>query len=183
MIDGLSARDILLKFYTEDSGLFRLLWLHSCQVAEQALEIAGRLHRNVDKEFIRDAALLHDVGIIRTNAPSIYCTGQEPYIRHGVIGGDMLREAGVDERFARVCERHTGAGITAEEILRDGLPLPCRDMVPVSLEEKIICYADKFFSKSAVTEKKSVGSIRRDLAKFGQAQLKRFDEMDKLFNR
>ena len=145
MIGNLSAKDILLEFYEEDSKLFRLLWTHSCQVAEMALEIASKFPKQADAEFVYDAALLHDIGIIRTNAPSIHCTGTEPYIRHGIIGAEMLRNFDPSlERYALVCERHTGAGISKEEILSESLPLPPRDFLPVSFEEKIICYADKF---------------------------------------
>lgn len=183
MIGTLSAKDVLTKFYDEDSDLFRLLWHHSCQVAEMALDIAARFPE-ADSSFVYDAALLHDVGIIKTNAPSIYCNGSEPYIRHGILGAEMLR--GVDssmEPYALVCERHTGAGISAAEIERDNLPLPHRDMIPLTLEEKIICYADKFFSKSNVDDVKTVDNIRADLAKFGKGQLERFDAMNALFNR
>lgn len=183
MIGNLSAKDILLEFYEEDSKLFRLLWTHSCQVAEMALEIASRFPKQADAEFVYDAALLHDIGIIRTNAPSIHCTGTEPYIRHGIIGAEMLRNFDPSlERYALVCERHTGAGISKEEILSESLPLPPRDFLPVSFEEKIICYADKFFSKSTTGTVKTVDSIRRDLAKFGHGQEERFNELNQLFN-
>ena len=176
MIGNLSAKDVLLKFYDEDSDLFKLLWHHSCQVAEMALDIASRFPE-------ADQDLLHDVGIVKTHAPSIFCNGDEPYIRHGILGAEMLR--GIDasmEPYARVCERHTGAGISAAEIERDNLPLPHRDMIPVTLEEKIVCYADKFFSKSKTDTVKTVDSIREDLAKFGEGQLARFDAMNALLN-
>ena len=153
MVGNLSAKDVLLKFYDEDSDLFKLLWHHSCQVAEMALDIASRFPE-ADQDFVYDASLLHDVGIIKTHARSIY-------IRHGILGAEMLR--GIDasmELYARVCERHTGAGISAAEIERDNLPLPHRDMIPVTLEEKIVCYADKFFSKSKTDTVKTVDSIR-----------------------
>lgn len=182
MIGNLSAKDVLLKFYDEDSDLFRLLWRHSCQVAEMALDIAARFPE-ADQDFVYDAALLHDIGIIKTNAPGIFCLGTEPYIRHGILGAEMLR--GINshmEPYALVCERHTGAGISAAEIERDNLPLPHHDMIPVTLEEKIICYADKFFSKSNVDDVKTVDSIREDLAKFGKDQLARFNEMNALLN-
>ena len=174
MIGNLSAKDVLLKFYDEDSDLFKLLWHHSCQVAEMALDIASRFPE-ADQDFVYDASLLHDVGIIKTHAPSIFC--------NGILGAEMLR--GIDasmEPYARVCERHTGAGISAAEIERDNLPLPHRDMIPVTLEEKIVCYADKFFSKSKTDTVKTVDSIREDLAKFGEDQLARFDAMNALLN-
>jgi uncharacterized protein len=59
-----------------------------------------------------------------------------------------------------VAERHTGAGITLDNILAAGLPLPPRNMVPLTHEEKIICCADKFFSKSP---KKQGQTMTRDL--------------------
>ena len=139
-----------------------------------ALDIASRFPE-ADQDFVYDASLLHDVGIIKTHAPSIFCNGDEPYIRHGILGAEMLR--GIDasmEPYARVCERHTGAGISAAEIERD--------MIPVTLEEKIVCYADKFFSKSKTDTVKTVDSIREDLAKFGEDQLARFDAMNALLN-
>lgn len=184
MIGNLSAKDVLLKFYEEDTDLFRLLWKHSCQVAEMALDIAAKFPHEADAEFVYDAALLHDAGIIRTDAPAIKCVGTEPYIRHGVIGAEMMRRLGGDmERYALVCERHTGAGISKDEIIHGNLPLPRRDMVPVSLEEKIVCYADKFFSKSDVDKVKTVDGIRHSLSAFGKEQVERFDEMNRLFNK
>lgn len=72
----------------------------------------------------------------------------------------MLDSLGLDPAFGLVAERHTGAGITLDNILKAGLPLPRREMVPQSLEEKIICCADKYFSKSP---KKSNQTMTRDL--------------------
>ena len=51
-------------------------------------------------------------------------------------------------QHARVCERHTGAGLTKREIIEQELPLPQQDFLPETTEEKLICYADKFFSKT-----------------------------------
>jgi hypothetical protein len=50
--------------------------------------------------------------------------------------------------LALVCERHIGVGISIAEIQHHNLPLPSRDMIPVSIEEQLICYSDKFFSKN-----------------------------------
>lgn len=51
-------------------------------------------------------------------------------------------------RHAAVCERHTGTGLTKEQIEHEGWPLPARDFIPVTLEEQLICFADKFYSKT-----------------------------------
>ena len=45
-MSGLKAKEILLKYYTEDSDLFRLLWRHSNQVAEKA---AKKIVRGIAK--------------------------------------------------------------------------------------------------------------------------------------
>ena len=79
------------------------------------------------------------------------------------------------EKLARICERHTGSGITADEIYERKLPLPEKDFLPETLEEKIICLADKFFSKSGDMQEKSLDTIRKELAKFGSAPLERFE--------
>ena len=136
----------------------------------------------VDLEFVEEAAMLHDIGMCRTDAPGIHCYGTEPYIRHGILGRQMLDAIGLF-RHGRVCERHTGAGITAAEIIEQHLPIdPPRDLLPESVEEKLVCYADKFFSKSRLDEPpKTLERVRKSLAKFGDDSVVRFDEMATLF--
>ena len=174
---------ILSKYYEEGSALLDLLLTHSEMVARKALTVAEAAKLNIDRDFVYNAAMLHDVGIFRCNASGIYCHGDEPYIRHGLIGGELLRKEGTDEAFARVCERHTGAGLTAKEIAETGLPLPHIDLLPETLEEKLICYADKFFSKSGnPREEKSLDRVRKSMAKFGADSLARFDALHTIFN-
>ena len=102
---------IIDKYYPADNELRRVLLQHSRQVADRALQIAKK-HKElpIDIQFLEEAAMLHDLGIFRCDAPSIHCHGTEPYIRHGQIGGELLRAEGY-ERHARVCERHTGTGL------------------------------------------------------------------------
>ncbi|MDE6521268.1 MAG: HDIG domain-containing protein [Muribaculaceae bacterium] len=174
---------ILSKYYEEGSALLDLLLTHSEMVARKALTVAELAKLNIDRDFVYNAAMLHDIGIFRCNAAGIYCYGDEPYIRHGLIGGELLRKEGVDEAFARVCERHTGSGLTAKEIAETGMPLPHIDLLPETLEEKLICYADKFFSKSGdPREEKSLDRVRKSMAKFGADSLARFDALHAIFN-
>jgi uncharacterized protein len=129
---------IIDKYYPEDDELRRLLIIHSRQVADRCLLIAKKHPElKLDSEFLEEAAMLHDIGIRECNAPGIYCHGKEPYIRHGLIGGRMLREEGWI-RHARVCERHTGTGLTAWDIEQQQLPLPHEDFMPEELEEQHI---------------------------------------------
>lgn len=173
--------DIIDKYYPAGSEAHRILVVHSRSVADKALEIA-RMHpeMNLDLPFIEEAAMLHDIGIFRCNAPGIDCHGEAPYICHGYLGAELMRAEGYP-RHARVCERHTGTGITLEMIEREHLPLPYRDFVPETLEEKLICFADKFYSKTKLDKEKSVGKIREGLAKYGNDSVERFDNWCKLF--
>ncbi len=174
---------IINKYYEEGSALLALLLTHSEMVARKALAVADAANLNIDRDFVYNAAMLHDIGIFKCDASGIYCYGDEPYIRHGVIGAELLRQDGVDESYARVCERHTGAGLTAKEIAETGMPLPHKDFLPESLEEKLICYADKFYSKSGdPKEEKSLELVRASMAKFGLDSLARFNSLHALFN-
>lgn len=173
---------IIDRYYPEKEGselqsseLRRLLLKHSRQVAQRALQIADRHPEwHMDREFLEAAAMLHDIGICRCDAPSIYCHGTEPYIRHGVIGGEMIRSYkgtedidSVRERLARVAERHTGTGLPGYE--------------PETLEEQVICYADKFYSKSSPDHEKTVEEACRSLRKFGEEGVVKFMEWHRMF--
>lgn len=170
--------ELLLEKYCDNPDQLELLLTHSRMVARKAVEIAlGCGIEGLDMEFIHEAAMLHDIGVVMVDAPSIHCHGPLPYICHGIAGAGIL-EAEDLPRHALVAERHTGSGLTAAEIEAQGLPLPHRDLLPVSHEEKIICLADKFYSKSATPEQeKSMERIRKSMAKFGDAALARFDAL------
>ena len=155
--------------------------IHSRQVADRCLLIAKKHPElKLDSEFLEEAAMLHDIGIRECNAPGIYCHGKEPYIRHGLIGGRMLREEGWI-RHARVCERHTGTGLTAWDIEQQQLPLPHEDFMPEELEEQVVCYADKFYSKTKPSSERTVVEAMRALEKFGWDGIKRFQKWVDMF--
>lgn len=173
---------ILEKYYSRGSELYNLLIAHSQQVANFALEIAHRNPQlNIDCDFVYEAAMLHDIGVFKTHAPSIHCVGDMPYICHGIIGREILEAEGLP-RHALVCEHHTGSGLTIDEIIAQELPLPHRDMRPTTIEEKLVCYADKFFSKSRIAPAKPLEKVQADMARFGEASLNRFNELTTLFN-
>lgn len=172
---------IIEKYYPEDNELRRLLLRHSRDVANKALAVCDRHPElNLDRQFVEEGAMVHDIGIFLTNAPGIFCHGTDPYIRHGIDGAELLRNEGLP-RHARVCERHTGAGISREQIEQQQLPLPDIDLMPETLEEQVICYADKFFSKSHPERVRTVEQAANSLAKFGGDGLKRFQRWAKMF--
>ena len=128
---------------------------------------------NADAQFVEEAAMVHDIGIFKCDAPTIQCFGTEPYICHGTIGAELMRKEGFP-RHALVCERHTGAGLTIEDIERQHLPVPHRELTPQSVEEKIVCFADKFFSKTRLGQRKTVEQATNSLRKFGEEGVNRF---------
>ncbi len=177
----MDAKSLFEIYYPPDTPLYECVWRHSLLVAEKALRLAhAHPELTMDLEFIYEAALLHDIGVFLTYAPSIYCVGEHPYICHGVLGAELLRGEGYP-RHALVCERHTGTGLTADDIAAKNLPLPHRDMCPVSLEEKLICFADKFYSKSLPDEERPLEQVRASIAKYGEDSLSRFDALAHLF--
>ena len=165
--------EIINKYYQPGSQLHEILLIHSQLVTQKALWLAKKVaHLSPDVQFIREAAMLHDIGIIHTNAPGIACFGDAPYIQHGIIGREILEKEGLP-KHALVCERHTGVGISRTDIAAKNLPLPDRDLLPVSIEEQIICLADKFYSKTPakLRNEKSLAKVRNSIAKHGESKL------------
>ena len=180
----INYQSVIDQFYKEDDALRHILLVHSRQVAGKALQIALRHPElQLDTDFLEAAAMLHDIGIIRCDAPGIQCFGTEPYICHGRIGAEMLRNLlGQEaESIARVCERHTGAGLTEKDIVSQDLPLPHQDFLPETIAEQVICYADKFYSKSHLEREKTVEQAARSLAKFGSEGVERFRKWAQMF--
>jgi len=129
----------LLKRYSTDEKSYEIVLAHSKAVQKIALEIARKIAakgHKIDIEFIKNAALLHDIGRFKCKP------GTSESIKHGVAGAEILRSEGIDERYALVCERHLGAGISKEAVKEQKLPLPLRDYTPKSVEEKVIAHAD-----------------------------------------
>jgi len=156
---------------------FRIVTEHSRHVADLALEVADRLAvTGDDRAFIEEAALLHDIGVCQVHAPEIGLHGGNPYIMHGVLGRAILEREGYP-LHGLVCERHTGVGLTCDDIIRQNLPLPHRDMCPQSLSEQIICFADLFYSKKRgrLDQRKTVAQVRKKLLPFGADKVAVFD--------
>lgn len=177
----MNISEIIDKYYPEDNELKKILLNHSRSVADKSLALAAKHPElKLDMQFLEEAALLHDIGIFLTDAPSIFCFGNQPYITHGYLGADLLRAEGYPHH-ALVCERHTGAGISRESIRTHQLPIPDRDMIPVSLEEQLICFSDKFFSKTHPDKEKSVEKALKSISKYGEDGVQRFKKWCDLF--
>ena len=178
----MASLELLEKYYKKNSLAFSLLEKHSSLVARKALAIVEN-HRELklDAVFVNEAAMLHDIGIFLTDAYDVGCFGNYPYICHGYLGAELLRREGF-YRHALVCERHTGAGISLKKIVKKGLPLPHRDMRPVTIEEQLVCYADKFYSKTKIDHEKPFEKIIKGLEKHGKSSVERFIAWHNLFS-
>ncbi|MBR2167756.1 MAG: HD domain-containing protein [Paludibacteraceae bacterium] len=165
------------KYYSGQPELRHVLVTHSEQVRDRSLRIIeAHPEWDVDRDFVEEAAMLHDIGIIYCHAPKIFCVGEHQYIEHGYLGAELLRREGYP-RHALVAERHTGSGITMDQVIREDLPIPVKDYLPVSLEERIICYADKFYSKSHLGEEVALSKIRHNIWKYGHDAILRWERL------
>lgn len=172
---------IIDQYYPQGSKARDILLTHSECVTSKALQIVDKHPElKLDRTFIQEAAMLHDIGIVKCDAPGIQCFGTEPYIKHGIIGADMLRAAGYP-KHARVCERHTGAGIALQDILEQNLPLPHQDFLPETMEEQVICYADKFYSKTHLERVRTPEQALKSIGRFGKEGAERFARWMQLF--
>lgn len=175
---------ILNQYYTPGTKLHAIMVRHAKQVSTKALKSAARVkYLKPDLEFIFEAAMLHDIGIFLTNTPQLGCNGTQPYVLHGYLGSKILKKHNLP-KHALVCERHVGVGLSKDDIKTQGLDLPFRDMLPLSLEEQIICYADKFFSKSNSAKDKaiSLAQIINSLKPYGKDKVGRFKAWAELFD-
>ena len=173
--------NIIDTYYPNDNELKHILLTHSRSVAEKAVSIAEKHPEYaLDKTFLYETAMLHDIGIFLTDAPGIFCLGSQPYICHGYLGAQLVHQAGFPQH-ALVCERHTGAGISLEQIIEQNLPIPHRSMLPVSMEEQVVCFADKFFSKTQLNQEKTIEKVLKSISRYGEEGIARFKEWCEMF--
>jgi len=128
----LPTREEALNLLSE-SGCSRRVIKHCKAVASLAVEIAQKLKKNglnVNVKLVEVGALLHDIGRSKTHS-----------VHHAVVGAEIARSHGLPDSVVSIIERHVGGGITREEASKLGWPP--KSYVPETLEEKIVCYADK----------------------------------------
>ena len=137
---------------------------HSITVSENALAIADRVKIKVDKDLIRRGAIFHDIGRCRTHA-----------IEHAIESGKIIRGLGLGEELAKIAERHIGAGITAQEAEKIGLPPG--DYCPKTPEEKIVAYADNITrGRERISFDDSLKRFKKELGE-DHPSIKRMEEL------
>ena len=170
----------LLKKHSTDENAFKAVLAHSRTVQKKALETAEAIKRRntdikIDTDFIKTACILHDIGRFK------YPPGRDS-IKHGLAGAELLRREGLNEEYARVCERHLGAGIPKEDVEKRNLPIPPKDYIPETIEEKIIAYADNLSSQNSIcTSKDAVERFTKEIgSEAGERVKKLHNEIESL---
>jgi uncharacterized protein len=161
---------------------FDLVYAHCvivCGIAEQ-LHSRMDADQRIDIDLTRAGALLHDVGAYRLYDPAGHLDGKN-YIRHGILGYELLREDGLPEAICRFASHHTGVGLTRDDVIAQRLPLPPADYLADTPEERLVMYADKFHSKKTppvfLTAPAYAASVRR----FGEDKVTAFQAMRDTF--
>jgi len=135
--ERLPTREQALKFLRE-TGCKDNVIRHAEAVSALAVEIAEACIKrgyDVDVKLVEIGALLHDIGRARTHS-----------VHHAVLGAEIARARGLPEPVLSIIKRHVGGGITAREARKLGWP---KDVyVPLTLEEKVVSYADKLIEGS-----------------------------------
>ena len=156
-------------------GHCEIVW----HIARQLLDGLGS-GPTVDRDLVRAGCLLHDIGVYRLFDGDGGFDGKN-YIRHGVLGHGILRDEGFPEALCRFCSCHTGVGLTADDIVRQGLPLPVADYSAVSEEERLVMYADKFHSKSTPPRFHTADTYAAYVGRFGADKTDAFTALRKDF--
>ena len=153
---------------------FDLVHTHCVVVAAVAAQLLERRPQPLDAALVRAGCLLHDVGVYRLYDEHGRID-RAAYLRHGVLGEELLREEGYPPVLARFCSHHTGVGLTTQDVVREHLPLPVADYLAGTPEEELVMYADTFHSKSDPPTFTTSFRARRQLARFGPDKVARFD--------
>jgi uncharacterized protein len=170
----------LHKEHAPDGAAFDSVYTHCrivCEIAEQLYDRSGV---GGDIDLVRAGCLLHDIGVYR-----LYDAGgvldHANYIRHGILGQELLRKAGYPEEICRFAAHHTGVGLTSDDVLRQELPLPPGDYLAESEEERLVMYADKFHSKSTPPRFLTADAYAARVRRFGDDKLAAFQALRAAF--
>ncbi|MFJ6943285.1 HDIG domain-containing metalloprotein [Streptomyces wuyuanensis] len=175
-IPGMDEIRGLHEKYAPSAEAFDLVFTH-CEivwgVAERLISASGL---NVDVDLVRAGCLLHDIGVYR-----LYDArgrlDQANYVRHGLLGHELLESEGFAEPLRRFCSCHTGVGLSKADVEAQGLPLPSADYVAVTVEERLVMYVDKFHSKTTPPKFVTADSYAAYVGRFGEDKTAVFEGM------
>jgi len=135
--ETLPSREQALQLLRENQCSEKVI-NHCKAVTDLALETTNVLEERgfkIDFALVEVGALLHDIGRSKTHT-----------VHHAVVGAEIAKSAGLPDSVVSIIKRHVGGGITASEAEKLGWP---KDVyVPITLEEKVVSYADKLIENS-----------------------------------
>mgnify|MGYP001586228174 FL=1 len=170
-------RKLHLK-YALNKKVFLLIFTHCQIIKDISKQLIRKNGLTIDRKLVMTGSLLHDIGAYRfIDQQGIF--DEINYIRHGIEGYQILSREGFPKELCLIAERHTGVGISKDDVVKQGLNLPARNYLPVTVEEKIIMYADKFHSKSSRFNSFSAYALY--VKRFGQDKVKRFQSLAQVF--
>lgn len=170
----------LHKKYAPSAAAYDLIFTHCEIVWEIAQQLMKQSNPAVDAEFIKAACLLHDIGAYGLFLPQ-GGIDHANYIRHGILGDELLGQEGFSEPLCRIASHHTGVGLRAGEIKNNNLPLPIQDFMAETIEERLVMYADKFHTKTTPPRLMRVETYRVFTGKFDLANVQRFMQFEREF--
>jgi uncharacterized protein len=144
-----------------------------CGIAEQ---LHARSGAGLDLGLVRAGSLLHDIGVYRLYDDAGELDHQS-YIRHGLLGYQLLREEGLAEEICRFASHHTGMGLTRDDVIRQRLPLPPADYLAETGEEELVMYADKFHSKTSPPAFLTADAYAASVRRFGEGKVAAFESL------
>ena len=148
-----------------------------CRIAEQLLPATtGNSATSINAGLVRAGCLLHDVGVYRLYDDAGHLDNRG-YIRHGVLGHELLRAAGLPEEICRFASHHTGVGLTRDDVIRQRLPLPPADYLADTREEALVMYADKFHSKTTPPTFWTPASYAASIRRYGADKAAAFEDL------
>ena len=155
MNDRLPTRQMALKLLFK-SRCSRRVIEHCKTVASLAVQIAKACKEkglNVDVQLVEIGALLHDIGRSRTHT-----------VDHAIVGAEIAKSLGLPSSIVSIIERHAGGGIDTDEAKQLGWPI--KSYLPQTMEEKIVCYADKLIEgKRRVKIERTISKLSKELGK------------------
>ncbi|HEX8226662.1 MAG TPA: HD domain-containing protein [Candidatus Saccharimonadales bacterium] len=174
-----SQQDIerLHHSYAPTDEIFGIVYTHCQIVRDIARQLIEASSLDVDRELVEAGCLLHDIGVYKLyNADGTHGPKSE-YIRHGILGEDLLKAEGYPEALWRIASHHIGTGLTVQDVKERGLLLPQQDYLAETTEELLVMYADKFHSKTQPPMFNTPAWYRAYVSTFGEDKAGRFDAM------
>lgn len=170
----------LHRKHAPSDAAFDLIFTHCQIIRDIAQQLMDASDISVDQKLVEVGCLLHDIGVYRLYLPD-GTIDHKNYIKHGLLGYELLKAEGFEEKICRVASCHTGVGLAKQEIIDENLPLPPADYFAITQEEKLVMYADKFHTKTTPPKLMTPDTFAQNISKFGTHKVERFRKFQQEF--